>query len=42
MGTRGHGAMSLLLGSVTHDVIHQIDPAIPVTLVKRAVEHRAQ
>ncbi|MGQ0663341.1 MAG: universal stress protein [Pseudomonadota bacterium] len=36
MGTRGLGTISqLLLGSVTHEVIHLIDPAIPVTLVKK-------
>jgi nucleotide-binding universal stress UspA family protein len=35
MGTRGHGAAHLLLGSVTHEVLHRIDAAIPVTLVKR-------
>ena len=35
MGTRGLGTMtSLLLGSVSHEAIHQMDPAIPVTLVK--------
>jgi nucleotide-binding universal stress UspA family protein len=35
MGTRGLGAVpQLLLGSVTHEVIHQLDPGIPVTLVK--------
>jgi nucleotide-binding universal stress UspA family protein len=35
MGTRGHGAVThLLLGSVTHDTIHLMDPGIPVTLVK--------
>lgn len=37
MGTRGLGAMSqLLLGSVTHEAIHRMDPSIPVTLVKKA------
>jgi len=36
MGTRGLGAMSqLLLGSVSHEAIHHMDAAIPVTLVKR-------
>lgn len=35
MGTRGHGTMSQLLhGSVLNAVIHRLDPAIPVTLVK--------
>jgi len=37
MGTRGLGTMSqLLLGSVSHEAIHLMDPAIPVTLVKCA------
>jgi nucleotide-binding universal stress UspA family protein len=36
MGTHGYGTITqLLLGSVTHKAIHQIDPRIPVTLVKR-------
>jgi len=35
MGTRGLGPVTqLLLGSVTHEAIHRMDPAIPVTLVK--------
>jgi nucleotide-binding universal stress UspA family protein len=35
MGTRGLGTMtSLLLGAVSHEAIHQMDPSIPVTLVK--------
>jgi nucleotide-binding universal stress UspA family protein len=35
MGTRGLGtATQLLLGSVSHDAIHLMDPRIPVTLVK--------
>jgi nucleotide-binding universal stress UspA family protein len=35
MGTRGYGTITqLLLGSVTHDAIHRMDPRIPVTLVK--------
>jgi nucleotide-binding universal stress UspA family protein len=35
MGTRGHGAVTqLLIGSVTHETIHRIDPSIPITLVK--------
>lgn len=39
MGTRGLGTMSqLFLGSVTHEVIHRIDPAIPVTLVKGGID----
>ena len=37
MGTRGLGTMSqLLLGSVTHEAIHKMDPEIPVTLVKKS------
>ena len=39
MGTRGLGTVTqLLLGSVTHAVIHQMDPGIPVTLVKDAID----
>jgi nucleotide-binding universal stress UspA family protein len=39
MGTRGLGTLPhLLLGSVTHDVIRQLDAAIPVTLVKNGCE----
>jgi nucleotide-binding universal stress UspA family protein len=39
MGTRGHGTMAqLLLGSVTNAVIHELDPRIPVTLVKEGVD----
>jgi nucleotide-binding universal stress UspA family protein len=35
MGTRGLGTVTqLLLGSVSHKAIHQMDPRIPVTLVK--------
>ena len=35
MGTRGLGTISqLLLGSVTHETIHLMDPRIPITLVK--------
>ena len=37
MGTRGLGAVTqLLTDSVTHAAIHEMDPAIPVTLVKAA------
>ena len=40
MGTRGLGAVSqLLLGSVSHEAIHQMDPNIPVTLVKEGLEN---
>ena len=39
MGTRGLGSMSqLLLGSVTHEVVHRMDPRIPVTLVKAGLD----
>lgn len=35
MGTHGYGTVTqLLLGSVSHEAIHQMDPHIPVTLVK--------
>jgi nucleotide-binding universal stress UspA family protein len=35
MGTHGRGTVTqLLLGSVSHEAIHQMDPRIPVTLVK--------
>jgi nucleotide-binding universal stress UspA family protein len=35
MGTHGFGTMlQLLLGSVSHEAIHQMDAQIPVTLVK--------
>ena len=39
MGTRGLGTMTqLLLGSVTNAVIHEMDPRIPVTLVKGGID----
>jgi nucleotide-binding universal stress UspA family protein len=35
LGTRGLGTVTqLLLGSVSHEAIHLMDPGIPVTLVK--------
>lgn len=35
MGTHGFGTIAqLLLGSISHEAIHQMDPRIPVTLVK--------
>jgi nucleotide-binding universal stress UspA family protein len=38
MGTHGFGTVTqLLLGSVSHEAIHLMDPEIPVTLVKCAV-----
>jgi nucleotide-binding universal stress UspA family protein len=41
MGTRGLGTFSqFLTGSVTHEAIHQMDPAIPITLVKDAGAHQ--
>ena len=40
LGTRGLGTVSqLLLGSVSHEAIHRMDPQIPVTLVKHARAH---
>ena len=46
MGTHGRGTVTqLLLGSISHKAIHQLDPSIPVTLVKEgygtATERRA-
>jgi nucleotide-binding universal stress UspA family protein len=42
MGTHGFGTITqLLLGSVSHEAIHLMDPGIPVTLVKNvAVQQR--
>ena len=35
MGTHGYGTVrQLLMGSISHAAIHQLDPGIPVTLVK--------
>ena len=35
MGTHGYGTVrQLILGSVSHEAIHLLDPSIPVTLVK--------
>lgn len=35
MGTHGFGTIAqVLLGSVSHEAIHQMDPKIPVTLIK--------
>ena len=47
MGTHGYGTIrQLLMGSVSHEAIHQIDPSIPVTLVKdgygAATAHRSR
>lgn len=42
MGTRGLGTVTqVLLGSVSHEAIHQMDPRIPVTLVKAANRNQA-
>ncbi len=39
MGTRGLGTVrQLLLGSVTHEVIRQMHPGIPITLVKDGID----
>jgi len=39
MGTHGFGTVTqLLLGSVSHEAIHLMDPEIPVTLVKYVAE----
>ena len=35
MGTHGRGTITqLLMGSVSHEAIHKLDPSIPITLVK--------
>jgi nucleotide-binding universal stress UspA family protein len=35
MGTHGYGTVrQLLMGSISHAAIHELDPSIPVTLVK--------
>ena len=35
MGTHGYGTVKqLLMGSISHEAIHKLDPGIPVTLVK--------
>ena len=35
MGTHGRGTIAqLLMGSVSHEAIHRLDPNIPITLVK--------
>jgi nucleotide-binding universal stress UspA family protein len=45
MGTHGYGTVKqLLMGSISHDAIHKLDPGIPVTLVKEgygSAERRA-
>ncbi len=42
MGTHGYGTIAQLLhGSVSHEAIHQMDPHIPVTLVKEGYAETA-
>ena len=42
MGTHGFGTVTtMLLGSVSHAAIHQMDPMIPVTLIKSPNAHVA-
>lgn len=42
MGTHGFGTVTqILMGSVSHEAIHQMDPKIPVTLIKAADTHAA-
>lgn len=42
MGTHGFGTVTqILLGSVSHEAIHQMDPKIPVTLIKAENAHAA-
>jgi nucleotide-binding universal stress UspA family protein len=42
MGTHGYGTVTqVLLGSVSHEAIHQMDPRIPVTLIKSPKAHAA-
>jgi nucleotide-binding universal stress UspA family protein len=42
MGTHGFGTVTqVLLGSVSHEAIHQMDPRIAVTLVKSPNAHAA-
>lgn len=42
MGTHGFGTVTqILLGSVSHEAIHQMDPQIPVTLIKAPNAHAA-
>jgi nucleotide-binding universal stress UspA family protein len=42
MGTHGYGTVTqVLLGSVSHEAIHQMDPRIPVTLIKSPNAHAA-
>lgn len=42
MGTHGFGTITqLILGSVSHEAIHQMDPRIPVTLVKAGYRNAA-
>ena len=43
MGTHGYGTVKqLLMGSISHEAIHQMDPGIPITLVKEGYQAAAR